>query len=155
MPVIKFADFGVSVVAQWLTNPNRNHEVAVRSLALLSVLRIWRCHDLWCRLQMWLGSGGAVAMAQADGYSSNWTPSLETSICLGSSPRNSKKTKKKKKNTYVAIVMSNMQMILKTTQDAQHTQMLPTVSMMYTAAAIRRENTDSVNSPQVDQDIFM
>ena len=27
---------GVPIVAQWLTNPTRNHEVAVRSLALLS-----------------------------------------------------------------------------------------------------------------------
>ena len=25
-----------------------------RSLALLSVLRIWYCRELWCRLQMWL-----------------------------------------------------------------------------------------------------
>ena len=25
-------------------------------LALLSGLRIWRCHELWCKLQMWLGS---------------------------------------------------------------------------------------------------
>ena len=31
------------------TNPARNHEVGVRSLALLSGLRIWRCHELWCR----------------------------------------------------------------------------------------------------------
>ena len=30
-------------MAQWLTNPTRNHEVAVRSLPLLSGLTIWRC----------------------------------------------------------------------------------------------------------------
>ena len=33
----------------------------VQSLALLSVLRIWHCYELWCRLQMWLRSGIAVA----------------------------------------------------------------------------------------------
>ena len=37
---------GVPVVTQWLTNPTRNHEVAVRSLALLSGLRIWRRREL-------------------------------------------------------------------------------------------------------------
>ena len=33
----------VPIVAQWLMNLTRNHEVAVRSLALLSGLRIRRC----------------------------------------------------------------------------------------------------------------
>ena len=37
----------------------------VQSLALLSGLRIWLCHELWCRSQMRLGSGIAVALAQA------------------------------------------------------------------------------------------
>ena len=37
-------------------NPTRNHEVAVWSLASLSVLRIWCCHELWCRSQTWFGS---------------------------------------------------------------------------------------------------
>ena len=37
----------------------------------------------------------AVALAQAGGYSSNLTPSLGTSICRQSSPRNGKKKKKK------------------------------------------------------------
>ena len=35
----------------------------VRSLGLLSGLRIWHCHELWCRSQMRLGSGVAVASA--------------------------------------------------------------------------------------------
>ena len=34
----------------------------VRSLALLGGLRIWCCQELWCRLQMKLGSGVAVAV---------------------------------------------------------------------------------------------
>ena len=34
----------------------------VRSLASLSGLRIQHCHELWCRLQTWLGSGVTVAV---------------------------------------------------------------------------------------------
>ena len=45
-------------MAQWLTNPTRNYDIAVRSLALLRGLRVPRCHELWCRLQpptlLWL-----------------------------------------------------------------------------------------------------
>ena len=33
----------------------------VQSLALLSRLRTWHCHELWCRLQTRLGSAVAVA----------------------------------------------------------------------------------------------
>ena len=43
----------------------------------LSGLRIRRCCELWCRLQMWLGSQVAVAMVQAGSCSSDLTPSLE------------------------------------------------------------------------------
>ena len=35
----------------------------VPSLASISGLRIGRCHELWCRSQMRLGSGVAVAVA--------------------------------------------------------------------------------------------
>ena len=34
----------------------------VPSLALHSGLGIWPCHELWCRLQTWLGSPVAVAV---------------------------------------------------------------------------------------------
>ena len=44
--------------------------------------------ELWCRLQTWLGSD--VAVAQASGYSSDWTPSLETSTCRGCGPKKTK-----------------------------------------------------------------
>ena len=36
--------------------------IQIPSLALLSELRIWYCHNLWCRSQTWLISGVAVAV---------------------------------------------------------------------------------------------
>ena len=67
-----------------------------RSLALLSGLRFWCCCELRCSLQIWLKSWVAVALVWACGYSSDLTPSLGSSICLGCSPR------KKKKKRYLA-----------------------------------------------------
>ena len=54
---------GVPVVAQWLTNPTRNHEVAGSVPGLSQGLTIRRCRELWCRLQTRLGSRVAVALA--------------------------------------------------------------------------------------------
>ena len=68
----------------------------VRSLATLSRLRIWRCHELWYRSQMWLRSHIAVAVAWAGTYSSDSTRSLGTSIC----PGYGLKKKKKKESPY-------------------------------------------------------
>ena len=67
----------------------------VRSLASLSELRIWRCHELWCTWQTRLGSGiaMAVAVAMAGSCSSDWTPSLGASICYGCNPEKTKQTK--------------------------------------------------------------
>ena len=65
----------------------------VRSLALLSGIQ--HCCELWCRLQRQLGSGVAVAVVQASGYSSDSTSSLlGTSIYQGCSPRKKEKEKK-------------------------------------------------------------
>ena len=61
------------------TNPTRNHEIS----ASLSGLRILRCHELWCRSQMRLRSGFAVAVMWAGSWNSKSPASLETSICLG------------------------------------------------------------------------
>ena len=63
----------------------------IQSLALLGGLRIWRCHELWYRTQMQLGSGIAVSLAQAGSNCSDQTPSLGTSICYGCSPKKKKK----------------------------------------------------------------
>ena len=43
---------GVPVVAQWLTNLTRNHEVVGSSPGLAQWLRIQHCCELWCRSQM-------------------------------------------------------------------------------------------------------
>ena len=53
---------GVPVVAQWLLNPTRNHEVVSSVPGLLSGLRIQRVHELWCRSQMRVGSCVAVSV---------------------------------------------------------------------------------------------
>ena len=63
----------------------------VQSLASLSGLRIWRCCELWCRLQTQLGSHVAVAVVWAGSYSSDSTPGLGTSICFGGGPKKKKK----------------------------------------------------------------
>ena len=69
----------------------------VPSLASLSALRIWHCHELWCMSQTQLRSHVAVAVVQAGSCSSNLTPSLGTSICCGYGPKKKKKKKEKKK----------------------------------------------------------
>ena len=43
-------------------NEPESLRMQVRSLALISGLRIWHCHEVWCRLQTWLGSGISVAV---------------------------------------------------------------------------------------------
>jgi len=65
----------------------------VWSLPLLSGLMIRRCRELWCRLQTRLGSGVSVALVQASGYSSDWTPNLGTPYAVRAAQENGKKTK--------------------------------------------------------------
>ena len=69
----------------------------VRSLALVSGLRIQRCCELWCSLDMQLGFGVAVAVVYTSSCSSDWTPSLGTSICFRCGPKK-RKIKKLKTN---------------------------------------------------------
>ena len=42
---------GVPVVAQWLVNPIRNHEVVGSTPGLAQWVRIQRCCELWCGSQ--------------------------------------------------------------------------------------------------------
>ena len=65
----------------------------VRSLALLSGLSIQCCHELWCRLQMWLGSLVAMAVMQAGSYSSDLTLAWDPPNAEGVAQK--KKTNKK------------------------------------------------------------
>ena len=76
--------------------PTSNREDRVRLLASLRGLRIQRGPELWCRLQTWLGSGGAVA--KAGDYTSDLTLSLGASMCCGCGP---KKTGKKKSKVHI------------------------------------------------------
>ena len=66
---------------------------------------IQHCHELWCRLQMGLGSRVAVALAEAGHCSSNSTPSLGISICRGRGPKKqktNKQTNQKSESNYRA-----------------------------------------------------
>ena len=68
----------------------------VRSLALFSELRIQHCHELWCRSQLWLRSGIAVAVVEAGSCSLigplAWEPPYAAGVAL------KWKEKKKKMN---------------------------------------------------------
>ena len=80
------------------TNPTAMREDAGLIPGLAQGLRIWFCCELWCRLQMWLGSGIVMAVAYSGSCSSNLTPSLGTSICLRGSPKKQQTNKQTKKD---------------------------------------------------------
>ena len=75
------------MVVQWRRVLLGTMRLQVPSLASLSGLRIQRCHELWCRLQMRLGSGIAVALIGPLA----WEPPYAMGVAL-------KKTKDKKQN---------------------------------------------------------
>ena len=86
---------GISVMAQWKWIQLGAIRLQVRSLALLSELRIRRCRELWCRLQTRLGSGVAVAVARAALIRPlAWKPPHAAAEAL----KGQKTKKKKKKN---------------------------------------------------------
>ena len=61
------------------------------------------------RLQMQIGSGVAMAVVWAGGYSSELTPNLETSICCRFSSETEREKKKKKTQTAAALVTGEAQ----------------------------------------------
>ena len=82
-------------MAQWLTNPTRNREVAVRSLPLLSGLRIRRGREPWCGsdpVLLWLWCGPA---ATAPIRRLAWEPPHATGVA----PEKAKRQKDKKQKT--------------------------------------------------------
>ena len=92
-------EFGVSVVVQRKRMRVGTMKLKVRSLALLSGLRIWRCHELWCRSPMWLGSSvllwlWCIPAATALIQPLAWEPPCATSAAL----KKDKKTKKDFRN---------------------------------------------------------
>ena len=97
---LKIKKSGVPVMAQWLTNPTSNNEVAGSIPGSLSGLGIQHCHELWCGLQTRLRFHIAVALAQARGYRSDLTSSLGASMCHRCGPRKDKRQKKKKKKNH-------------------------------------------------------
>ena len=67
----------------------------VQSLALLSVLRIQHCYELWCRLQTWLGF--CVAMAVVLDTAAAQIPHIAQEFPHGTGVALKKKKKKRKK----------------------------------------------------------
>ena len=89
-------------------NPASIHEDMGRSLAPLSGLRIWHCLELWCRSQMQLGSGIAVALAWAGSYNSNLSPSLGTSYAAGVALEKTKKDPPPKKKERTRKIIKHL-----------------------------------------------
>ena len=77
-------------MAQWLTNA-----------ALLYGLTIWRCCELWCRLQTWLGSHVAVAgICRPAAVALIQSPAWELPYAMDVALKSKKKKKKGKKCVY-------------------------------------------------------
>ena len=77
-------------MAQWRRIQPGTMRTRARSLASLSGLRIWHCCELWCGSQMRFRSCIAVALVEAGRCSSDWTPSLGTSMCCECGPKKAK-----------------------------------------------------------------
>ena len=96
---------GVPIVAQSKWTQLVSMRLRVRSLALLSGLRIHCCCELWCRSQIQLWSGIAVAVMQAGSCSSILTLSLGTSLCHGVAQKKKKKKKSRHHLAHIQLVL--------------------------------------------------
>ena len=86
---------GVPVIVQWEKLRPVTMRLQVQCLALISGSGIQCCCEVWYRSQMRLRSRIAMAVVQANGYSSDLTPSLGTPYATGVALK-SKQTKNKK-----------------------------------------------------------
>ena len=109
---------GVPIVVQQKRIQLGTMRFQVRSLASLSGLRTRACCELWCRLQMWLESGVAVAVASS--YSSDWAPSLGTSTCRWCSPKKTKKKEAFWKYFTYQLLVSTYCLWIKTSYKSSH-----------------------------------
>ena len=62
---------GVPIMVQWIQILLGTMRLRVPSLASLSGLRMWCCHELWCSSQTRFGSSIAVAVVKARSCSSD------------------------------------------------------------------------------------
>ena len=79
-----------------------SENMGVWFLASLSGLRLWHCHKLQCRSQMWIPSGVAVAVGQTGSWGSDLTPSLGTSICCRCGHKKEERRKEKKSRNQIS-----------------------------------------------------
>ena len=91
---VKCATWWVSTVAQWKQTRPVSMRLWVRSLALLSGLRIQGCRELWCMSQMPLRFGIAVAVAELAPAAPIWPLAWELPCAVPASL--------KKKNLYIS-----------------------------------------------------